>query len=150
MVFLTGEYKCKLDAKSRIVFPAKVKHSLPEGSSCEFIVQKGFEQCLKLYPMSEFDKIRSEIVKLNDFNVNERRLKRQLFRDIVQVDLDCVGRILFPKSVLVHAGVKKEMIIIGMGNHLEIWDPQLFEESRITDLDEYSALAQKHLDRRQE
>lgn len=56
MAFFTGEYDCKLDAKGRMVLPAKIKNALPEGSGDELVVRRGFEPCLVLYPMLEYKK----------------------------------------------------------------------------------------------
>jgi len=146
MAFFTSEYECKLDAKGRLVLPAKIKTSLPEVSTHELIIQKGFEPNLKVYPMLEYKKIHAKIAALSDFNAEQRKLKRQFFRSITQVELDSAGRMLIPKSVLAHASLEKDVILVGMGNHLEMWNPQLFEEYQIDDPEEYSTLAQKFLD----
>jgi len=146
MAFFTSEYECKLDTKGRLVLPAKIKSSLPEVSTHELIIRKGFEQNLILYPMLEYKKIHAKIAALSEFNVEQRKLKRNFFRSIQQVDLDSAGRLLIPKQMLAHAGLDKELILIGMGNYIEMWNPQHFEEHQIDDSEEYSALAQKYLD----
>lgn len=146
MAFFTSEYECKLDTKGRLVLPAKIKSSLPEVSTHELIIRKGFEQNLILYPMLEYKKIHAKIAALSEFNAEQRKLKRNFFRSIQQVDLDSAGRLLIPKQMLAHAGLDKELILIGMGNYIEMWNPQLFEEHQIDDSEEYSALAQKYLD----
>ncbi len=145
MAFFTSEYECKLDAKGRLVLPAKVKNSLPEASKHELYIQKGFEQNLLLYPVLEYKKIQARFSALSDFDPEQRKLKRQFFMSITQVELDSAGRILLPKAVLAHAHLEKEVKMIGMGSHLEMWNPQLIEENQITDPEEYSALAQKYL-----
>ncbi|MFH6981982.1 division/cell wall cluster transcriptional repressor MraZ [Marinoscillum sp. 108] len=146
MAFFTSEYECKLDTKGRLVLPAKIKSSLPEVSTHELIIRKGFEQNLILYPMLEYKKIHAKIAALSEFNAEQRKLKRNFFRSIQQVDLDSAGRLLIPKQMLAHAGLDKELILIGMGNYIEMWNPQHFEEHQIDDSEEYSALAQKYLD----
>ena len=62
------------------------------------------------------------------------------------MELDSAGRILFPKAMLAHSKIESEAIVIGMGNYFEIWNPKVFEEYSIDDMDEYSKLAQKYLD----
>ncbi|MFT6883283.1 MAG: MraZ protein [Marinoscillum sp.] len=146
MAFFTSEYECKLDTKGRLVLPAKFKANLPEVSMHELIIQKGFESNLNLYPMLEYKKIHAKIAALSEFNPEQRRLKRNFFKSITQVDMDSAGRILLPKSTLAHAFLDKEAILIGMGTYIEIWNPQLFAEQAIDDQEEYSALAQKYLD----
>lgn len=146
MAFFTSEYECKLDAKGRLVLPAKIKANLPEVSTHELVIRKGFEPNLILYPMLEYKKIHAKIAALSEFNAEQRKLKRNFFRSIAQVELDNAGRILLPKPMLAHASLDKEAILIGMGNYIEMWNPQLFEEHQIDDSEEYSALAQKYLD----
>ena len=146
MAFFTSEYECKLDTKGRLVLPAKIKTNLPEVSTNELVLRKGFEPNLILYPMLEYKKIHLKITALNEFNPEQQKLKRELFRGIAQVELDNAGRFLIPKSMLAHSKIEKEAVLIGMGNYIEIWDPVVFEESLRTDGSEFSDLAQKYLD----
>ncbi len=145
MSFFTGEYECKLDAKFRLVLPAKIKSRLPESSN-ELILRRGFEPCLVLYPMVEFKKIYTKIAGLNEFNEEYRRLQRNFFRGNSQVELDNMGRFLIPKPMQRHADLGKEATLVGMGNRVEIWNPDLYEQHLIQDPVELSALAQKYLD----
>lgn len=145
MAFFTSEYECKLDAKGRLVLPAKIKSNLPEVSTTELMLRKGFESNLILYPMTEYRKIHHQISALNEFNPEERLLKRLFFRSVAQVELDSAGRILIPKAMLGHAQIDKDALLIGMGTYVEIWDPAQFEGSLGKGQDEYSTLAQKYL-----
>lgn len=146
MSFFTSEYSCKLDAKGRLVLPAKIKGNLPESSSNELVLRRGFEPCLTLYPMVEFKKIFSKISGLNEFNEEYRLLQRNFFRGNSTVELDNTGRFLIPKTMLTYARLEKEAIVVGMGNRVEIWSPSLYEQYLISDPDEFSKLAQKYLD----
>jgi MraZ protein len=146
MAFFTSEYECKLDTKGRLALPAKVKASLPEVSTNELVIRRGFEPHLIVYPMLEYKKIHHKISSLSEFNAEQRMLKRNFFRSIAHVELDNAGRILFPKNMLAHAKIENEAIVIGMGNYIEIWNPKVFEEYTIGDNQEYSELAQKYLD----
>lgn len=145
MAFFTGEYDCKLDAKGRMVLPAKIKNALPEGSGDELVVRKGFEPCLVLYPMLEYKKIFSKIASLNEFNAEYRNLQRNFFRGNAIVELDNAGRILIPKNMMAFADLKKESIVVGMGNRVEIWDASKYDDYLIKDQKEFSELAEKHL-----
>jgi MraZ protein len=146
MAFFTSEYECKLDTKGRLVLPAKIKANLPEVSTHELVIRKGFEPYLILYPMLEYKKIHGRISALSDFNEEQRKLKRTFFMGIAQVDLDNAGRILVPKAMLTHAKIDKDVILVGVGNHVEIWNPEELEKSQLNDLQEYSDLAAKYLD----
>jgi len=146
MAFFTSEYECKLDAKGRLVLPAKFKASLPgsDGGN-ELMVRRGFEPCLVLYPMVEYKKIFSRIAGLNEFNEEYRTLQRNFFRGNTQVELDALGRFLVPKPMIKYAQLEKEVIMVGMGNRIEVWNAASYEEFLIKDPSELSALAQKYL-----
>lgn len=145
MLFITGEYECKLDAKGRLVLPSKLKASLPESSGTELFLVKGFEPCLLLYPQIEYKKIFSRIAGLNEFNTEYRRLQRNFFRGSTQVELDSAGRFLIPKTMLTYAELARQSTLVGMGNRMEIWNPEKYEEYLIKDPEELSQLAEKYL-----
>ena len=145
MAFFTSEYRGKLDAKGRLVLPAKMKSNLPEAASSELFMREGFEPCLELYPLIEYKKIYSKIAGLNEFNAEYRKLQRNFFRGSTTVELDSAGRLLIPKSMLQYANLDKEIVVVGMGNRMEIWNPEEYEKFLIKDPQELSDLAEKHL-----
>ncbi len=145
MAFFTGEYDCKIDAKGRMVLPAKIKNSLPDISGNELVLRRGFEPCLVLYPMMEYKKIYSKIAGLNEFNAEYRNLQRNFFRGNAIVELDAAGRMLFPKNMIAYANLEKDSIVVGMGNRVEIWEPSKYDEFLIKDQQAFSDLAEKHL-----
>lgn len=144
MTFFTSQYESKLDAKGRLVLPARIKSQLPEGEQ-ELVVRKGFEQCLTLYPMVEFKKVFSKISGLNEFNEEYRKLQRNFLSGVVTVELDGSGRFLIPKSMLTHAQIEKDAMLVGVGNKVEIWNPTVYEKHLISDPSELSKLAEKYL-----
>ena len=146
MAFFTGEHECKLDAKGRLVLPSRLKSVLPSASKNSIVVRKGFEPNLIIYPLSEFQNIYARINSLNEFSSEQRRLKRNLFSSISQVDLDSNARFLIPKSMISHCGLDKEVILIGVGNIIELWNPDIYKKNLITNSEEFSKLAQKYLD----
>tara|TARA_B100001013_G_scaffold113389_1_gene65160 strand:+ start:582 stop:1025 length:444 start_codon:yes stop_codon:yes gene_type:complete len=146
MAFFTSEHECKLDAKGRLVLPSRLKSVLPEASKKSIIIRKGFEPNLIIYPLHEFQNIYTRINSLNEFSSEQRKLKRNLFSSISQVDLDSNGRFLLPKSMISHTGLEKDVILIGMGNVIELWSPYNYKKYLINDANEFSKLAQKYLD----
>jgi MraZ protein len=145
MSYFSSEYECKLDVKGRIVLPAKIKANLPEASGNSIVVTRGFEPCLVVYPQLEWKKVFSKVSGLNEFNEEYRNFQRNFFRGNTEVDLDNNGRFLIPKSMLKHAQLDKEAIVIGMGNRIEIWNPELYNNFLISDQKEFSKLAEKYL-----
>jgi len=146
MLYFSSEYECKLDAKGRLVLPAKIKSNLPDSSGNEIVIRRGFEPCLVIYPELEFKKIYNKIAGLNEFNEKYRLLQRTFFRGSTPVELDNMGRFLIPKTMQKFAQLEKDVIIVGLGNRAEIWNPELYEEHLIKDQNEYAALAEKILD----
>ena len=145
MTFFTSEYESKLDAKGRLVLPARIKTQLPEGDSQELVIRRGFEPCLIIYPMVEFKKVFSKISGLNEFNEEYRKLQRNFLSGVVTVELDGNGRFLIPKNMLVYAQIDKDAILVGTGNKVEIWNPSVYEKHLIQDPGELSKLAEKYL-----
>jgi MraZ protein len=144
MTFFTSEFESKLDAKGRLILPARIKSQLPEGSN-EIVIRRGFERCLILYPMVEFKKIFSKISSLNEFNEENRKLQRNFFNGIATVELDNMSRFVVPKNMLAYAELDKDVILVGMGNKVEVWNPSIYEKHLIQDPSELSKLAEKHL-----
>jgi MraZ protein len=145
MTLFSSEYNCKLDAKGRLVLPAKIKVQLPESNGTELMLQRGFEPCLVLYPLIEYKKIYNKIAGLNEFNQEFRMLQRNFFRGNALVDLDTMGRFLIPKPMLKYAQLEKQVIVVGVGNRVEIWNSDIFQEFKINDQIEFSKLAEKYL-----
>lgn len=146
MQFLTGEFECKLDSKGRLTLPSRLKGNMPDSASNELVIRIGLEPCLLLYPSIEYKKVFSRIAGLNEFNEEYRRLQRNFFRGTANVELDNAGRILIPKSMVGHASLEKDCVLVGMGNRIEIWDASKYEDYLINDPQELSELAQKYLD----
>ncbi|MBL7857772.1 MAG: division/cell wall cluster transcriptional repressor MraZ [Cyclobacteriaceae bacterium] len=145
MTFFTSEYESKLDAKGRLVLPSRIKAQLPEGGGHELVVRRGFEQCLILYPMAEFKKVFSKISGLSEFNEEYRKLQRNFFSGTATVELDANGRFVIPKNMLSYAQLDKDIILVGMGNKVEVWNPSIYEKHLIQDPSELSKLAEKYL-----
>jgi MraZ protein len=145
MTFFTSEYESKLDAKGRLVLPARIKAQLPEGDT-ELVLRKGFEPCLIVYPITEFRKVFARISGLSEFNEEYRQLQRNFFSGTATVELDGHGRILIPKNMLAYAGIEREVVLVGMGNKVEVWNPEQYQKYLIQSPEELSRLAQKHLE----
>ncbi|HBK87697.1 MAG: division/cell wall cluster transcriptional repressor MraZ [Cyclobacteriaceae bacterium] len=145
MTFFTSEYESKLDAKGRLVLPSRIKSQLPEGDSQELVIRRGFEPCLIVYPMVEFKKVFSKISGLSEFNEEYRKLQRNFLSGVVTVELDANGRFLIPRNMLTYAQLEKEVLLVGTGSKVEIWNRSVYEKHLIQDPGELSKLAEKYL-----
>ena len=145
MNFLASTYDSKIDAKGRLVLPARMKANFPEDAGNEVVLRMAFEPCLILYPMVEFRKTYQKIAGLNEFNKEHRALQRNFFSSIQSVEIDSNGRILIPKQMLAYAGLEREATVVGTGMRVEIWNPNRYTDQMIGDPDELSQLAEKYL-----
>lgn len=144
MTFFTSEYSCKIDAKGRLVLPSRIKAQLPAEDK-ELAVRRGFESCLIIYPLVEFKKVFSRISALNEFQQENRTLQRNFLSGVAMVELDGNGRLLIPRHMLTYAQVDKDVMLVGTGTKVELWNPALYEKHLIHDPGELSKLAEKHL-----
>jgi MraZ protein len=145
MNFLSGEYECKIDPKGRLVLPAKIKTNLPEASGNHVVLTRGFEPCLVLYPKSEWKTIYDKVAGLNEFNEEYRQFQRNFFRGNTEIELDGTGRFIVPRTMARFADLEKEAIVVGLGNRVEIWNPDRYEDFLIKDQQSFSQLAEKFL-----
>ncbi|MDE3125027.1 MAG: division/cell wall cluster transcriptional repressor MraZ [Bacteroidota bacterium] len=126
-----GEYEATVDAKGRFLLPGGLKKQLPEGES-RFILSRGFEKCLTLYPFKSWEVIIAKINRLNDFDPKVRQFRRQFLGGATEVELDSAGRMLLPASLKEYAGLQKDIVLAAAIDRFEIWDAgkykQLFED----------------------
>ncbi|GAB2540788.1 division/cell wall cluster transcriptional repressor MraZ [Rufibacter soli] len=145
MNFLSGEYECKLDPKGRLVLPAKIKANLPDECGNQVVLTRGFEPCLVLYPKTEWKTIYDKVASLNEFNEEYRHFQRNFFRGNTEIELDAAGRFILPRTMVRYAEIEKDAIVIGLGNRVEIWNPDKYDAFLIKDQQNFSQLAQKFL-----
>lgn len=145
MSYFSSEYECKLDTKGRMVLPARVKASLPESSENKIVLTRGFEPCLTIYPLEEWAKIFEKVSSLNEFNPEYRRFQRNFLRGNTEIELDKNGRFLIPRTMVRFARLERDAILVGMGNRIELWNPDVYDEYLIKDQEEFSSLAQQFL-----
>lgn len=122
MAGLVGEYEVKLDAKGRFLFPAGLRKQLPPVSQNDFMLNKGFEDCLTLYPLVEWEKISERLSKMNLFKPKNRMFYRLFHQGAKQVSLDNAGRILIPSTHVERVGIKQDVMLIAYNDRIEIWD----------------------------
>ena len=145
MAFFSGEYESKLDAKGRLVLPARLKSHLPETASETIVIVKGFEKCLYVYSQLEWNKKLSQMAGLSDFDEEQRVLQRSYISRSTETDLDALGRFLIPKKMIEYAGLDGEVTVLGVGNRIELWNPTAYEQVQIKESGALSKLAGKYL-----
>jgi MraZ protein len=142
MLGFIGEYESTVDAKGRFLLPSGFKKQLPEGESAIFVLNRGFEQCLTLYPIQSWNPIFQKISSLNDFDPKVREFRRIFLNGAIQIELDSAGRLLLPKNLAEYAGLGKDIILASAMNKIEIWDKAKYQQFFDSmSADEFSKLA---------
>jgi len=140
---LIGEFECKLDQKGRVILPANLKKQISPEAKDMFVINRGFENCLVLYPMNEWTNISAEINQLNLYNRKNRNFVRYFYRGATEVTLDASSRILLPKTLMNYAGIGKEVILFAFSNRIEVWAKDKYEQLMTDEPDDFAALAEE-------
>jgi MraZ protein len=142
MISFLGEYESTIDTKGRFLLPAAFKKQLPVDDATNFVINRGFEKCLTLYPQQSWNPIFANISKLNDFDPKVRAFRRYFLNGASPVEMDSAGRLLLPKNLLSHASLSKDIVLVSALNKIEIWDKVLYDQFFNTMTDEsFSAIA---------
>jgi MraZ protein len=141
-VFL-GTHFPKLDAKGRIILPARFREGLTEG----LVLTKGQDRCLVLWPRAEFDAYAEGLRATPIANSRARALNRVFFSSAFDESLDSQGRLTVPPVLREYAGLDRELTVVGADTRIEIWSSQAWEdylasaEAEFAELDEEGGVA---------
>ncbi len=124
---LIGEYDCKLDAKGRFLMPSGLRKQLPEDQQVEFIVNRGLDKCLVLYPLKVWEKELEQIQARNQYVKKNRAFTRWFLNGATPITLDGSARVNIPKRLMEHAELEKELILVAQINKVEIWDKAKYQ-----------------------
>jgi MraZ protein len=127
MSIFLGEFTCKLDDKGRFKVPSELRRQIDrvvDGSVERFHIRKGFDGCLECYPGANWEEHLEKLTaKLNRNEPDARTLIRIYSRNGKDIFLDSAGRLLIPANLLEISGITNELVILGSGNCLELWNP---------------------------
>ncbi len=115
---LIGEFEHNLDAKGRMIMPAKIRYDVGD----TFVISKGLDGCLFGFSMNEWNNFEEKLKTLPLTNKNARDFVRFFLSGAVEAEVDKQGRFLIPANLREYAGLTKETIITGVGTRIEIWD----------------------------
>ena len=131
-----GEYSHSIDAKGRLIIPAKFRELLGE----QFVVTKGFDGCLFVFDQEGWDAFEEKLKALPMDIKDARMIARFFMAGADDVELDKQGRILLKANWLTHAAIEKDAVVAGVGNRVEIWSKEKWEEaSTFDDIDSIAA-----------
>jgi len=134
---LIGKYTNTLDPKGRVIIPAAFRYDLKE----KFILTKGIEKCLYIYPEEEWIDLVERLKKAMPSSKEANRKALRFFSsNATECELDKQGRILIPQHLREHASLNKELLFVGSLNKVEIWSPDLYEDA---DAEEVGAMLEE-------
>lgn len=122
-----GQKDLAIDEKSRLVLPSLFRNEFT-GGLC--YVSLGLDNCIELYPESTYQEIAKKYMSLSDFDPKARKVKRTFISNTFSIQIDSHNRILLPKPLVSKTNVSKKVILVGMYDHLEIWDSDTFMKNQ--------------------
>ena len=122
---LVGKYQNSIDAKGRMIIPAKFREEL--GTKC--VVTKALDHCLEIHPIAEWEEfVNGKLKTLSMFDPKARQLARYFASSAEVFDVDKQGRLTISQELREFAGIEKELITIGSFDKLEIWSKEAWEK----------------------
>ncbi|MBS3903430.1 MAG: division/cell wall cluster transcriptional repressor MraZ [Anaplasmataceae bacterium] len=120
---LLGEFRHNLDIKGRVAIPAKFREKISGGA----IITRGIDNCLFLFDSKEWQALAEKLVALPLAQANSRAFARLMLAGAMDVEVDSQGRILIPDYLRKYAELKKEVVLAGLYNRVEIWNQEIWE-----------------------
>ena len=119
-----GEYQHNLDVKGRVAIPAKFRAKLTENA----IITRGLDRCLFVFTQKEWEVLAQKLISLPLAQANSRAFVRLMLAGATDVEFDSQGRILIPDYLRKYADFKKQIVIAGLYNRVEIWDAEIWQQ----------------------
>ncbi|HWY87853.1 MAG TPA: division/cell wall cluster transcriptional repressor MraZ [Gemmataceae bacterium] len=126
-MLLTGTHLRTLDDKKRLTLPRKVREQLGEATERLYLAQ-GLDQCLWIYDQGGLERLAEKLDQTPATDAEARVFRRLFFAQMEAVDMDKAGRVLVPERLLEFAGLKHEVVMIGVRDHLELWDADRWQQ----------------------
>lgn len=143
MASFKGTYRYSVDSKGRLNIPSKLRKQLTDDIKDHFVIMRGFDKCLFVYPINIWANVEAEFIKLSAYNSEHRQLERAVYANLSEVELDSQARISIPLDLREYAQIDNDALIIGIRNRIEIWNPKIYEEYINGQFDSYETIAQK-------
>jgi transcriptional regulator MraZ len=128
MAAFRGSYKHSIDHKGRVSIPARFRRLLSGDANETFVILRGLDACVSLFPADEFKRLEDRLRSRSFSDETNRRYQRLLLLDSRDETIDAQGRVAIPPSLIAHAELKKEVLVNGVLDHIEIWSPEVFEK----------------------
>lgn len=141
---LIGTYDCNADAKGRVLLPSALKKQLAPMLAEGFVIKRAvFQDCLELYPMSEWKLLMEQMNKKNRFVKKNNDFIRRFTAGVRVVEVDTAGRLLIPKNLMGIANIDKEVVLSAAITIIEIWDKSSYEAVLEDTTTDFASLAEE-------
>ncbi|MDM8534372.1 division/cell wall cluster transcriptional repressor MraZ [Clostridiaceae bacterium HSG29] len=134
-----GEYNHKIDNRGRINIPSKLRYDMSE----RFYLTKGLDNCLFLFPEDEWKVFEEKLKTLPLTNRDARAFVRMFFAGATECVVDKQGRINIPNNLIKHSDIEKDVMIIGVGQRIELWSKENWDKYNEPDNISYDDIAEK-------
>lgn len=124
-----GTYNNSIDAKNRMIVPAKMRSQFV-GDKC--VITMGMERCLCIYSMEAWEKFAEKLTDLPESDLETWRFVRDAFGNAAEYEFDSQGRIIIPDNLKEYAGIKKELVTMGVMTKIEVWAKEVWTSSENT------------------
>ena len=131
MKLFLGEYDHALDERGRVTLPRKIRQELGER---ELVVSRGFDACIFGFDKESWEKEATKQLEAPVTEEKARAIRRYMFAGAEKVEVDKLGRILLPALLKEYAKIGRDVMVIGAGDHIEIWDKANWEEYKAKQL----------------
>jgi len=138
-----GEYTHSIDDKGRVVLPSKFRETAKKKAIRKFFITRGLDKCLFMFPEKEWVTQEAKFRAMSFTKSETRRFNRMYFSGAFEAVPDSLGRILFPTYLKDYAGIKRDIVIIGVSTRIEIWNKGTWQRFYKQSLNSFEAVAEK-------
>ena len=138
-----GEYEHTIDRKGRLIVPAKFRQALKEHDIGSLFLTRGLDGCLFLFPESEWRMVESRFKQIPFTKAEGRKFNRMFFSGAAEMTVDTLGRILVPKTLKEFAGIKEDVMIVGVSSRIEVWSRQRWQAFYETSKQSFEEVAER-------
>ncbi|MCT1797787.1 division/cell wall cluster transcriptional repressor MraZ [Aerococcus viridans] len=139
---LMGEFQHNIDAKGRIIIPAKLREDL----GAKFVITRGLDGCVFGYPLENWEKIQEKLKQLPLAKKEARAFTRFFYSAAAEAEIDKQGRINIPSTLVEYANLEKECLVLGVSDRIEIWSKTKWESVSSEIEESFEEIAEDMLD----
>ena len=138
-----GSYMYAVDEKGRVNLPAKLRKYVSPECNDTFVLTRGFEKCLYVYPVDEWNRLEQNLRNLSSYDAEHRRFMRTLLELASECQLDGQARLSIPQELREYAHITDEVRILGTLDKIELWDPGVYNEYKSSQSETYEEIASR-------